>query len=176
MSDDTKQDSWLAETRAAWAEVGREIFERLGATIRKPMLLLYLLLIIVGGGMLGTWLTFAVYRYGKMTAKDVVLSAATYVCAITATGLADTLMERDARPTVRLIILGLSIGSLLPLAVVIFKMLVDNEYTLAPTLWDVVLWTGLSTAVWIVANARDPRFLDVSPQAAAGGAPMRPLA
>lgn len=106
------------------------------------------------------------------------MSAATYVIAVTCTGLADSLIDRERQdsPSLKLILVLLGVVCCIPVGRAILAVFAPaGGSTLPPVSFvEVLRWTAPCLFVWMLANARDPRF-QVDPQAAVGGNPMRPI-
>ena len=146
---------------------------RIGALFRLRTLAYVLL---VGGvGAVGTWGTVFAMGYQKATAREVVLSAATYSVALSATACADTMLDRTANSALRLLILLFSFVAMIPVAQAILSMIVSGRDPATISTGTVVMYVGLPFLVWAVANARDEKFAAEPWDSPAGGSPIRGL-
>lgn len=167
--------TYIKKVLESWRHFLVEIFRRLLDIPAKPNAVLYTLVVIIAIGGLGTWTTCIMYQYGTASAQELLLSILTYIIAITATGVADAVMDPGATTTTRLMVITGGLAALYPLIAdsipFIFKNITPQINTSQLAYWTVPAW-----AVWLFANITDSKFNNpTSPAAAAGGDPLQPL-
>lgn len=167
--------TWLREKMAAseWSFVTKELLGRLIAILRLKTLVYFLL---VGGvGAIGTWGTMFAMGHHKATAREVILSAATYSIALSATACADTMLDKTANAALRLLILLFSIAAVAPVSLVILDMVISSQDPETVSTSAVLFYIGVPFIVWAIANARDEKFATEAWDLPAGGSPTRGL-